>query len=301
MAELNYVPNTFARRLSSGRAMAIGVILGWQMFNPYISKLLEGAFLESSRLGYSISLFLLENENVENILKAFRGKQVDGFILDTPSAMLDKLGKGLADLKIPYVIVNPNSIETHPHASFVHIDDMSSAQMGAEYLIRLGHRRIGFVTVYNELISLNRRIKGYKKALDRAGIDFGDKYVIGGNLTKIFENGYNSGLELIKNYPEITAIFAATDDIAMGVMQAIRQLGLKIPEDISVMGFDDNYYAPMTAPPLTTIHQPVAELAGQAVRLLVQLFDDTPQESKDVILPTHLEIRDSCASPRQQG
>lgn len=295
ISELNYVPNTSARRLSSGRAKTIGVILGWQIFTPYTSKLLEGVFKESHRLGYSISLFPMANESAENIIHAYRGKQVDGFILDTPSAMAKRLMGGLDNLEVPYVVINPNTKTSRPNASYVRIDDKLAAQLGTEYLIQLGHRHIGMVIMPNGMNHITNRLMGYKNALKATGIDFREELVTCGDTPQTFESGVTCSLKLIDQYPEVTAIFALTDDIAMGVMKALWQLGKKIPQDVSVLGFDDNHYAAMTSPPLTTIHQPIAELACEAVRLLAQKLDDPLQESKEVVLPTHLEIRDSCA------
>lgn len=302
IAELNYVPNTAARRLSSGRARTIGIILGWQIFTPYTSKLVEGAFRESNRHGYSISLFPMENGSTDQIIEAFRGKQVDGFILDTFSDKAKNLGEGLTEHQIPHVVVNPNSKKTFPNASFVRIDDEQAAQTGAGYLIQLGHRQIGFIAVDNGMIYPDDRINGYKKALSRGGIPYREELVIKGeSYPETYEVGYHNGLKLIQQHPEITAVFGVTDNVAMGIMQAIWHLGLKIPEDISVLGFDDNYYAAMTAPSLTTIHQPIVELASQAVQLLIQNFKAPSQKAMEVTLPTNLVIRSSCAPPRQTG
>lgn len=300
ITELNYVPNTFARRLSSGKAMTIGMAIGWPIYTNFISKLIESVFKESSHHGYNISLFPIDEGGADRIIHAFLGKQVDGFILDTPSSMTTSIRESLIKLKVPYVVAHPSTKSDHPGASFVGIHDEQASRRGIEYLISLGHRNIGYIAAFNNIKQQGFRIQGYKKALKKAGIPIREELILGDNSPRVFDIGISCGQQLLAKFPELTAIAASTDDIAIGVMGAIWQRGQKIPDDISVIGFDDNYYAAMTAPPLTTIHQPIDEIGRQAVQLLIERIDDPDSEPKDIVLSGELVIRASCKPPRHR-
>jgi LacI family transcriptional regulator len=116
-----------------------------------------------------------------------------------------------------------------------------------------------------------------------------------------FQVGFTGAQQLIRSHPELTAIFAENDEIAMGVLNAIWQMGLKIPDDISVVGFDDISYATMITPPLTTIHQPIDQIASTAVKQLIQTIDDPLTQPIDTVMPTRLVIRDTCKPPRPEA
>jgi len=300
MAELNYVPNAFARRLSSGHSKTIGVTVGWPVYSPYVSKLIESAFRESFRNGYNLSLFSLNDVGAEHIIAAYKGKQVDGFILDTPSSMNMDLKKGLNTLNVPSVVVNPNTENGFVNASFVGINDEQAAKQSTQYLIELGHRHIGYVTAQTELKHQRDRLQGHRSAMEEAGIPFREELVRSEHNVSVHDLGIAQGKELIEKFPEITAIIAGTDDIAMGVIKAAWLKGLRVPDDLSVIGFDDNYYAPMVSPPLTTVHQPIDQLACTAVQLLIQQILDPSREPVHQILTAELVVRYSCKPPRKQ-
>lgn len=301
MAELNYVPNAFAQRLSSGNAKTIGITVGWPIYIPYVGKLIEGAFKESYSNGYNISLFSIDDVGADHIIAAYIGKQVDGFILDTPSSMNLDLKAGLRAYSVPSVVVNPNTKSGFINTSFVGIDDKHAAQQSTDYLIQLGHRDIGYITADREFIHQQDRLNGYKLALEEAGIPYRNELVVFEHGVAMPDSSFAKGSELLEQFPEITAVVAGNDDIAMGVIRAIWLKGLKIPDDISVVGFDDHYYASMVTPPLTTIHQPINQLARTAVQLLIRQITDPSCEPVEKTLAAHLVVRDSCKSPRQQS
>ena len=294
IAELGYVPNTSARRLSSGKAMNLGIALGWPLYSPFISKLIANALVESNRHEYSISLFSMDNDGAERIVDAYLGKQVDGFILDTPAAQDREIKRQLNALNVPYVIIHPSSKQGHPQASFVRINDVLSAKQAVDYLIQLGHRSIGHLTVMTRAKIQSSRLRGHKKALSEAGIPYREEWVYTHPDDFGFDTGYIGANYLLSNYKELTALFATTDDVAMGALSAIWQMGLKVPDDISVIGFDDNTTAAMAAPPLTTIHQPIDEIACLAVKILIEKIDNPDSKPVDIVLPTKLVVRDSC-------
>ena len=306
MSELEYVPNTSARRLSSGKSMTIGVTVGWHIHDAYASSVIKSAFRESHLLGYSLSLFSTDDVGIDHILNAFRGRQVDGFILDTPSSMVSKLCQGLEHINAPYVVINPNTKEVPTFASYVRINDEEAMQDCTEHLIQLGHRKIGYVMADPNFVHQADRLRGHQNALSKAGIPERDKLFvvkphIVGTTISYEERGYEAGISLIAKFPELTAIMGATDGIAMGILKAAWHLGLKVPDDISVTGFDDIYYVSTIIPPLTTIHQPMDELAAQAVQLLIERINHPFTDPVDKTLTAQLIVRKSCKSPRTQS
>jgi len=300
ISELNYVPNTSARRLSSGKSYSIGFGMGWPVNSPFTSTIIQNALKESTRLGYNMSLFSLENGSTDQLIQAYQGKQVDGFLLDTPAGKNEELRIQLNELNIPYVIIHPSSKHGHQTASFVRINDQLGAKTAVEYLLQLGHKVIGLLSFHTGIHQEKSRLTGYQKALNDAGITFNENLVYI-NGSHGFETGFTGFQKLLATNNAMTAVFAATDDIAMGCLAAIWQLGLKIPEDISVVGFDDIMLAEMTAPPLTTIHQPIDEIARLAVKVLVNRIDNPESSQVDLVLPTRLIVRSTCKPPKVGG
>ena len=291
--ELNYVPNLAARSLSRGKARAIGLITGWPVNTPYTSTLIEECLDETNQNEYSMVLFSLRKGITRQVIDAYLGKQIDGMLLDTNPARDEELTQQLNTLNIPYVVIHPNSKTGHANASFVQIDNVEGARKATEYLISLGHRNIGYIKHNLGLSMQDERLSGYRQALEGAGIPYRQDWVFE-EIYPSFRIGYRGTLHLLKNHPEITAIFAETDDLAMGVVNALWQSGRKIPDDISVIGFDDNIYATMITPPLTTIHQPIIELARTAVKHLINRIENPGIAHIDLVMSTELVERDTC-------
>jgi len=295
--ELNYVPNQAARSLSRGKAKAIGLVTGWPVITPFTSTLIEQCLLESNQDGYSMVLFFLEKDIAKKVVDAYLGKQVDGMILDTNTAEDEELTHQLNVLNIPYVVIHPNRKNGHTNASFIQIDNTEAAKQAVDYLVRLGHHAIGYITYRTGLNQEAERLLGYCQALEEAGLSACQGWVFKGQID-MPQLGYTGTVQLLHNHPELTAIFTETDDIALGVVSAVWQLGLKVPDDISVVGFDDISYATMITPPLTTVHQPIVEIARTAVKHLINLIEDPSTKPIDLVMPTQLMVRDTCKPPR---
>lgn len=297
IAELNYVPNLAARSLSRGRAMAIGLVAGWPVNSPYTSTLIEQTLAESMRNGYNLALFSREEGIAKKIVNAYLGKQVDGIILDTNAADDIELVNQLNTHNVPSVVIHPNCKNGLKHTSYIQINNVIATRQAIDYLIELGHRAIGFVCYKSGLNQEDERKRGYRLALTEAGIPYRDEWVYqGGGLP--YQVGFIGTTQLLSNQKELTAVAAATDELAMGTLGAIRQLGLRIPEDISVVGFDDISYASMILPPLSTVHQPIDEIASLAVKHLIDTIDNPNTAPIDIVLPTRLVVRDTCKPPR---
>ena len=291
--ELGYVPNLAARRLSGGKAMAIGIILGWPFDSTYSSALVKHFFNACQINGYGFVLFSTEENVTNQVIQACLGKQVDGIIMDTISSMNTDLREKLERIDIPYIIVHPNQINGDSKVSYVTIDDHLSAKNAVKYLIELGHESIGCIFQKTLLSPERDRLLGYQDALREANIPIVNSLICDesiGGLT----GGFTSAVELLNNNPNLSAIFCGTDELAMGAMNAIWQSGLKIPDDISIIGFDDISLASMVYPPLTTVHQPIDQIADTTVVQLIKMIEDPASQNINVILPTHLVVRETC-------
>ena len=296
IAALNYVPNSAARNLSRGRAMAIGLVVGWSVNSQFSSMLIDAMLQDTLHRGYSLVLFPSNEATVVRVTKALLGYQIDGVIMDSLAADDQELISSLESLGKPHVVIHPDFLDRFGQASFVRIDNYKGSKRATEYLLELGHRAIGLVSYPAERPG-NERHSGYRAALAEAGV-VADPGWVYESMDLPVQIGYRGALQLVPNHPELTAIFAATDEIAIGVLTALWQLGLRIPQDISVVGFDDISLASVITPPLTTIHQPIDEIARVAVELMVQMIEEGEEERKDLVLPTRLVVRESCASPR---
>jgi DNA-binding LacI/PurR family transcriptional regulator len=297
VARLNYVPNSAARSLSRGRAMAIAMVAGWSVNTAYSSMLIDNLLRDTMRSDHSLMLFPSDARTAERVAAAFLGQQIDSIVLDSMAADNPALIERLHALKRPYVVLHPNYLDKYERGSFVRIDNFAASKQATDYLTGLGHRAIGFVSFPTNTPG-NERTTGYRAALEQAGVDFRADYIFEA-FDRPVQIGYQGALQLLSNHPEITALFAATDEIAVGTLTAIWQLGMKVPEDISVVGFDDISLASVITPPLTTIRQPMEEISRAVVQMAIDMVENPHGERLDLVLPTELVVRNSCLGPRR--
>jgi LacI family transcriptional regulator len=291
--ELEYVPNLAARRLSRGKAMAVGIVLGWSIDNNYSSALIHNVSSACNEFGYGLTLFSTDENVTKQVVQACLGKQVDGVLLDTKSALNKELKRQLDTIHVPYVVIHPSRTTGPCDYSYVTIDDYESAKKAVSYLIELGHRSIGCISEKSNLSQPRDRFNGYRAALANADIPF-RKSLISQNQVGGMQGGFLSASQLIAENDGLSAIFCVTDDLALGAMNAVWHLGRVVADDISLIGFDDIRYASMVIPPLTTIRQPIDEIANAAVKQLIRLIDDPTADRISIFLPTQLIIRESC-------
>ena len=209
-------------------------------------------------------------------------------MLTPPLSSSKELIDALDERSVPFVRIAPNRLR---HASpLVDIDDLAGAREMTEYLIGIGHRRIGFIVGNPEHYASGRRLEGYRAALKRHGIEYREDYVRQGYF--VFESGLESGTELLSMAERPTAIFASNDDMAAGVLMAAHQSGISVPAQLSVAGFDDAPVARFVWPRLTTVFQPAYDLAYSATDMLLQLLK-SPKLSKSVQFDYRLVCRAS--------
>jgi LacI family transcriptional regulator len=216
----------------------------------------------------------------------------DGVILVTSELTADQLDQ-LRAADIPLVVVDPVNPPPLDLPS-VGATNWAGGLAATEHLLHLGHRRIGAIAGPGDYLCSRARIDGYRSALERAGVPFDPALVRNGDFQH--EGGFARGAELLGLPDRPTAIFAGSDQQAFGVYEAARQSGLRIPQDLSVVGFDDLPVARWVSPPLTTVRQPLAEMGSTAAQMLGDLIEGVPLRSNRVELSTTLIVRESTAA-----
>jgi len=265
--------------------------------HSYFSEILAGvgeAFYEHE-LPMVLCPTLHEHDREVTLLQRLRHGTTDGAILILPEESQEELA-ALREQGYPFVIVDPRMTpdERVPTVSASHL---SGAREATEHLLRLGHRRIAAITGPHGWIATEERLRGYRGALGEAGIAPDPALQIDSNFR---DNGGRLATSALLSLPDPpTAIFAFNDMLAIGALQAIRQHGLRVPQDISVVGFDDTYEASIVHPALTTVRQPLAEMGRMAVAQLVRLLQNQRIEALHVELATKLVVRESTGpAPR---
>jgi LacI family transcriptional regulator len=290
MNQLGYSPNISAQRLASQRSFVIGLLSSGS--GEYPSSILDPAIRLGLQKGYStlVTFFTpFDEEARAGVLRLVTQKQVDGFIL-TPPCDNDTilLGKLLAN-QVPFVRLTPSD-----HSlvlPFVAADDWQGAYAMTEYLIGLGHRRIGFVYGDPDHQASQDRFGGYRTALEDCHVAFEQDLVQPGAFS--FDKGILAGEHLLKRVPRPTAIFASNDESAAGVLISAHELGIQVPKELSVAGFDDFPISQRTWPPLSTVRQPMKEISNQALEVLIGLINHKEPECSQIKIPAELVIRKS--------
>ena len=300
---LNYQPNAPARNLRQQRTLSVGVLLPRlnDFFFADLAYVLEKTL---SAENYTPLFCSTENDEekeaatVNNLIT----HRVDAIIL-VPSVPVRKSVKSLERLLergIPVVLVDREMPEFALNQ--VVSNNEQGAYDGAAYLLELGHRHIGIIDSGADGAKYagepgHERLKGIQRAMHERGIPFDDSLVEFGRRDNI-EMGYYGALKLLRQAPRVTAIFALTDAIAVGVLRAASELGLKVPQELSVIGFDDLQLASHVIPRLTTVRQPVEEIGHIATEFLLRQIQSPQTPPETVKLETHLVIRESAAPPR---
>jgi len=295
---LGYWPNGTARSLITHRTHAVGVLLP-DLHGEFFSEVIRGidSAARQRHLHLLVSSFTSNPDDLMSALRAVRGR-VDGLIVMAPDLdASNALPPGAGG--IPTVLLNPE-VEFAGRDS-ISIANFDGACAMARHLLKLGHRRIATITGPESNIDARQRLDGYRAALLAAGIDTSEKLEYRGHFTE--RSGYEAAIELLGRPPRPTAIFVANDLMAVGVMGALQDSRLRVPEDVAVTGFDDVPMARYLTPPLTTVHVDMLQLGQRAVHLLLDPRDPDAPEGMHEVQSTTLVVRSSCGSrpPRQAG
>jgi LacI family transcriptional regulator len=290
--QLGYESSLVARSLRSHRTNVIGILVA--DIEPFSAELLKGAGAAIRARDYELIVYSGSGHGKDHsgwerrYVSRLGGTLTDGMILVTPT---------LVDVSdaTPIVAVDPHAGPSSLPS--VHSDNLAGAITATEHLIGLGHRRIGFLAGRPDLESARQREQGYRDALAAAGIPLDPELIRVGDYDLAMSEQPARQLLTLADRP--TAIFAANDLSAIQTMHVARSLGLSIPGDVSVIGFDNIPESALTAPPLTTIDQSIQEMGRQAVELLIDLIEGNAERPGQVTLPTRLVVRQSCGPARR--
>jgi DNA-binding LacI/PurR family transcriptional regulator len=290
MQELGYRPNSAARALKRGDFRTIGVIL-FTLATTGNSRTVEAIAAQAAQEGYAITLIPVAMPTRDGVLGAFTrlGElAVDGVIVIMEVHLLDD-----ANLTFPpgvqVVVVDSDAGDRYP---VVDTDQADGARQAVRHLLDLGHKTVHHVTGPADSFSSSRRAQAWRTVLEEAGRPVPP--VEPGDWTAL--SGYHAGRRLADN-PDCTAIFAANDQMALGVLRALHERGRKVPGEVSVVGFDDNPDSAAFLPPLTTVHQDFAEMGRRCVQGLLEQIRDSRAVAGTVLVPTTLITRASTAPP----
>src|SRR5579871_5836842 len=263
--KLRYTPNVTARNLASASAVHLGLLYT----NPsagYLGEFLVGVLGRSSQLGCQVLLEKCAEGSEREAIRKLIGDAVDGIIVPPPLCESEQAIAILRAANTPFVAVATG--DTHADCLCVRIDNYRAAGEMTRYLVSLGHREVGFIFGAANQSASAQRYAGFSAALLEAGLQLHTEWVKMGDFT--YRSGLAAAEQLLSANPRPTAIFASNDDMAAAAMATAHRMHLEIPGDLTVVGFDDTPLASTIWPTLTTVHQPIAAMAGKAVELLVQ-------------------------------
>jgi LacI family transcriptional regulator len=297
ISALNYVPNPSARSLAGNRSYLVALLYD----NPaagssYIMELIVGVLQACQETPYNAVLhpFEASDDLVARIDGFVAQHRPDALVLVPPHANNTRLLHRLDELDIRYATLSSKSRQARIDIGF---DERKAAADIVEHLISLGHRRIGHVAGLKGHGACTWRLNGYRDALRRAGIAYDESLVVGGDFA--FASGMAGARALLDRRHPPTAIFAANDDMACGVMREAYERGLAVPGDLSVCGFDDTPVSLLISPGLTTVHQPCREMGRLAVESVLNSIRD-PALQQQTRVPYQLQLRTSTAAPRKR-
>jgi LacI family transcriptional regulator len=290
--ELGYQPSAIARGLASKRTYTLGLITA-DFSDYFFTQVIVGAEVEARKHGYFFMLCSTERnpDDEPEYLRLLTERQVDGILFARPSTEQDSrhiislLCQGVPLVTTAYHVPGEK-------LTVVDVDNADGGLQATQSLIDGGRRRIGMITGPLDWKSAKDRTQGYRLALERAGISFDASLIEHGDWS--YESGYEAMRRLLEKAPRVTALFSQNDRMAIGAMQALRETGHRIPDDVAIVGYDDIPAAAYSHPPLTTIRQPMQQVGEIATRKLIELIDDPDVEREEVLLKTELVRRGSC-------
>lgn len=294
--ELNYVPNTQARSLVSGRSKLFGLLVS-EITNPFFPELIQGFEDIAVENGYEILIGSTnyDPKRMTHCIRRMLERKVEGVAVMTfgiEQPLLEQFGHR----KVPLVFIDigPDS----PDVSLLKVDYHHGIRQGVQHLAALGHRKFAFVTGPMKLHSSQSRVAAFRTSLDECGIPFNPDWIIKGNHT--LEGGIDAMDKLLDTEPWPTAVMCSNDMTAIGVLHKLYRKGLRVPDDFSVIGFDDIHMTEVTIPPLTTIRMSRFELARAAVTALRAHAEGSPKitAKREYDILTHLTVRESTGYPR---
>ncbi|MBS4193603.1 LacI family DNA-binding transcriptional regulator [Lederbergia citri] len=291
MEEVDFQPNQFARGLVTKRSKTFGLIVP-NISNPYFPELCRGVEDEANESEYSLIICNSDDQTdkEKRYLRLLEEQQVDGIIFSAKDYLDPSDEEQLSRAKIPFVLIDRGK-EEKKHSG-VFLDNDKGGYLAGKHLIELGHRNIACIIGPRSIALSNDRLEGFQRALRESGVELLPSHIIEGNFQ--MEMAYHKSKDLLMK-KEVTAIFACNDMMACGVYRMAHELGIRIPTDLSIVGFDDIPLISALIPKLTTIRQDTYQMGREAVKLLIQKLDNI--ETTSVLFNPTLVVRESSTPP----
>ncbi|MCM8710677.1 LacI family transcriptional regulator [Clostridium sp. SYSU_GA19001] len=290
--KLGYRPNIVARSLKTQKSRTIGIIIP-DISNQFYPEIVRGAEDVANIYNYNIMLCNtdLDPDKEMEYLRVLKEKMVDGVIYMSNS-LEPEIIELIKSLELPVVLVETtDKANTFPSIT---IDNDKAAFEATNYLINKGNKKIAYIGTHEDAVhAASYRFSGYKSALESNGIEFNEKLCFFGGLKA--QDGYDGINAIFANKDvEVDAVFCASDELAMGAINALRDIGKRVPEDIDVMGFNDIYSASIFYPKLTTVVQPMYDMGSVGMRMLIKVINKTELAEHHFVLPHQIAERNSC-------
>lgn len=291
---MGYVPNSHARTLTTKKSWTIGILFventGVGIRHPFFSAVIESFKQVAVAKGYALMFISKDVGGKQSgYLENCRIRGVDGVVVFL-SDHDDPYFQELLDSDIPTVILDYETAKSHTVCS----DNVGGTLQAMEYLVSLGHRRIAHISGGMNTYPGSMRQQGYELALERWSLERHESYIVTGEFYTL-ESGYEAMKQLLQLAERPTAVFASGDMLALGAIMAVKDSGLRVPEDISVMGYDDVDLAKYITPALTTVRQDTAQLGSRAAEILLSSINGSVASNEAIVLPTEVIVRNSCA------
>lgn len=293
-SSLGYVASATAKVLRTGRSQSLG--LAWPSFTwPGILSILRGVSDVLDELGYQVMLFpLTRGEEAERdlVFQVMPSVPMDGLILILPPGMLRYVAE-LAHRGVPVVLIDDRIEHRDRDFPSVGTTNVEGARQATDHLLGLGRRRIAMITGPMEQDVGRNRLCGYQRALEAAGVPYCEELVVHGNFEPA--SGRTAVQSLLDSGARFDALFASNDQMALAALRALHAAGVRVPDDVALVGFDDTEAAGFTIPALTTVHQPLYQMGAAAARTVVAAAEGREIE-RHIEIPTWLVVRESCGA-----
>jgi len=296
MDEIGYHPNINARNLVKQRSHNLGLVIPYSteeaFADPFYSEILRGIGVLAHSKGFNLLLLTSngEEEEKKTVLNAVRGKQIDGVLL-LRAKKKDELIDELTKINFPFVIVGRPEVKDKYY--WVNNDNITASERVVDYLIENGHRNIAMIVGDENYIMNKDRLQGYKNSFKKNNLKINENLVV--QSKKIdYQSVYMLCQQMVKDHPEITAFYGMSDTMAYTIMQAMNDMQLKIPEDISIVGFNNNPMSKIVSPPLTTVDINIYLLGNKATELLIGVINGQIKKNEHTIVPANIIERKSC-------
>ena len=294
---LGYRPNAIAAAMPTGRTQTLGMVVP-DLSNPFFGELLGAVERTAAERGYSLvaSSSELDVALEARAVRTLRDRRVDALIFLAGCEEPNPAFGELVETDVPLVCVDEDMAYLPGQTSVLTVDNEAGGALAARHLLDLGHRNLATITGPLGLPTARARAAGFRRAAAEAGSEPATAQVRHGAAYTL-KAGRDAARELLLSEPDVTGLFCANDLIAAGAYAAARELGRRVPGDLSIVGFDDSFVAALVTPPLTTIRQPLARLGKEAAEVAIDLVDGTRTAPTRRMLPVELVVRESTAPP----